>query len=104
MGATLILEVPVVALCYPRQRVRMALVALVANTFTNLVLNVVLSATPVLKEHYLLIGEILAVVIEALAYAAAGRPRDFGRALAVSGLGNALSYELGGAVAAFMFR
>jgi hypothetical protein len=105
LAVTLLIEVPVVALGFPGQRVRMALVALVVNTVTNLTLNVLLPAIPLLRPHSLFIGETLAVLVEALAYARAGRPRDLGRALALSGVSNALSYELGGAVvAALMAR
>ncbi len=50
----------------------------------------------------MLVGEILAVVVEALAYTAASRPRDAGRALAVAGLTNALSFGAGGALAALV--
>jgi hypothetical protein len=102
LAATLLVEVPVVALAYPRQRARMAAVAVVANTFTNLVLNVVLPAIPLFRPHSVLIGEAFALVVEALAYAAAARPRALGRALLVSGIGNALSFELGGVVAALL--
>jgi hypothetical protein len=102
LAATLLVEVPIVALAFPRQRARMAAVALVANTFTNLVLNVVLPAIPVFRPHSVLIGEVLALIVEALAYAAAARPPAFGRALLVSGIANAISFELGGVVAALL--
>ena len=93
---TLLLELPIVAAAYPGQRVRLTAVALVANTFTNLTLNVLLPRWPLVRGHYILVGEILAVVMEAAALAVASRPRDTGRALVVSGLGNALSYGAGG--------
>jgi hypothetical protein len=99
---TLLLEVPLVALAYPRQRARMALVAVVANTFTNLTLNVVLPQVSLVRGHHVLVGEILAVAVEAIAYAAASRPRDVGRALVVSGVANALSFGVGPAVAALV--
>ena len=99
---TLLLEIPIVAAAYPGQRVRLTAVALVANTFTNLTLNVLLPRWPLGRGHYILVGEILAVVMEAAALAVASRPRDTGRALVVSGLGNALSYGAGGAVLALL--
>ena len=102
LGVTLLLEVPFVALCYPRQRLRLAGVALLANTLTNLTLNVGLPAIPALRGNHVLVGEILAVVVEALAYAAAARPRDIGKALGLA-VGNALSYELGGSLARLLF-
>jgi hypothetical protein len=77
----------------------MTLLALVANVCTNLTLNVLLPAVPGLSAHRLLAGEALATVAEAAVYALGSRPRDLGRALIVSGIANALSYELGGAVA-----
>jgi hypothetical protein len=100
---TLVLEVPLVAAFYPRQRARMALVALAANVCTNLTLNVILPGISPLRGHHVLVGEILAVLVEWAAYAAASRPPDVGRALAVSGLANALSYAVG-PVAALALR
>lgn len=100
--ATLLVEVPIVALGFPRQRSRLVVVAIMANTFTNLILNLVLPAIPLFQPHRILIGEAFALVFEALAYAAAARPPALGRALLVSGIGNALSFELGGVVAALI--
>jgi hypothetical protein len=102
LAATLLVEVPIVVVAYPRQRARLALVAIAANTFTNLVLNVVLPAIPLIRSHHVLYGEAFALIVEALAYAAAARPRAFGRALLVSGISNALSFELGGVVAGLL--
>jgi hypothetical protein len=102
LAATLLIEVPVVALGFPSQRRRMVLVALAANTLTNLTLNLVLPRIPAIRGHYVLVGEALALVVETLAYAIAARPRALGRALVVSGLANVLSYELGGVVAALL--
>jgi hypothetical protein len=101
---TLWLEVPIVALCFPGQRWRMGLVALFANAGTNLLLNVWLPRWSVLHGQYLLPGEALAVVLEALAYTLASRPRELGRALAVSAFSNAVSFEFGGALFAFARR
>jgi hypothetical protein len=98
--ATLLIEVPIVALGFPKRRLRLILVAIAANTLTNLTLNLLLPAIPFLRPHRLLLGETLAVVVEALAYVVAAGPGSFGRALVVSGIGNALSFELGGFVAA----
>lgn len=102
LAATLILELPVVALSFPGQRGRLTLVALIANVGTNLTLNVLLPGAPGLGGHHVLVGEALAVVGEALAYAAASRPHDLGRSFIVSGASNALSYELGGLIAAWL--
>lgn len=102
LAATLLIELPVVALGFPTQRRRMVLVALAANTFTNLMLNLVLPTIPVVGSHHILIGEALALFAEAFAYAFAARPRAFARALVVSGIANVLSYELGGLVASLI--
>jgi hypothetical protein len=100
---TLLLEVPLVVLCYPGQRRRIAVVAIAANTLTNLTLNLVFPQLRFLRGHFLLAGEIFAVLGEAAAYTAAGRPPSAGRALAVSGAGNLLSYRFGGALAVAVF-
>jgi hypothetical protein len=102
LAATLLIEVPVVALGFPSQRRRMVLVALAANTLTNLTLNLVLPSIPAVRAHHVLVGEALALMVETLAYAIAARPRALARALVVSGLANALSYELGGVVASLL--
>lgn len=94
LAITLIIEVPIVAGCFPRQRLRMVLVAILANTFTNLMLNAVLPS--LIHRYYVVVGEILAVIVEAAAYAVAARPCNTGRALAISAICNALSYEFGG--------
>jgi len=102
LSATLLIEVPIVALAFPRQRGRLAAVAVAANTFTNLVLNVVLPAISLVRPHHVLVGEAFALIGEALVYAAAARPPAFGRALLVSGIANALSFELGPFLAALL--
>jgi hypothetical protein len=102
LTATLLIEVPVVAFGFPRQRKRLVLIALVANTFTNLTLNLVLPSIQAIRGHHVLVGEALALMVETLAYAIAAGPGMVARALIVSGLANALSYELGGVVAALL--
>jgi hypothetical protein len=104
LWVTLLLEVPIVALCFPGQRWRMAVAAALANTATNLLLNVWLPRLPVLHGQYLLVGEGLAVVLEALTYTFVGRPRDLGRSLAVSAFSNAVSFEFGGALLSLAVR
>lgn len=92
---TLAIEVPLVAALFPGQRLRMACVAVAANVATNLTLNLVLPRIAALRGHYLIPGEILAVVAEAAAYALASRPRDVPRSLLASSLANALSFGAG---------
>jgi hypothetical protein len=77
----------------------MVLVASVVNCATNSLLNLGLPSTPLVWREHVVVGEVLAVVVEALAYSLAAQPRDFGRALAVSAACNALSFELGGLLA-----
>jgi hypothetical protein len=104
LGLTLALEVPFVALCYPRQRLRLAVVALLSNALTNLTLNLVLPSIPAFQGSHVVIGEILAVVLEALAYTATAQPRNVGKAIMVSAVGNALSYELGGSMLSLLLQ
>jgi hypothetical protein len=82
----------------------MATVALFANIATNLFLNGGLPMIPVLRAHRMMIGEALALIAEAVAYALAARPRDWGRAMVVSAIANAMSFELGGLVLSFVWR
>jgi hypothetical protein len=96
---TWIIEVPIVAALFPGQRLRMGLVALVANAVTNLAMNVVLGRLPLLGPHWVVVGEAIALVVEAAAYAALSRPRQVARALLASGLGNAASFAGGGLIA-----
>jgi hypothetical protein len=90
---TLVLEVPLVAAAFPGQRLKLAVVALAANTFTNLLLNLVLPH--LLHGNHLLPGEVFAVVFEAGAYFVASRPRDAPRSLLVSSVANTLSFSAG---------
>jgi hypothetical protein len=92
---TLVIEVPIVAAFFPRERVRMALVAAVANTATNLTLNLVLARMVVLGGHRMLIGEGLALFGEAAAYGAFSRTQDLARGVVASGVSNALSFAAG---------
>jgi hypothetical protein len=95
VALALVIEVPVVVLFFPGQRAKMAAVAAVANVATNLTLNLVLPHISWLHGRWVLPGEILAVVVEAAAYAVASRPHDLARSLLVSSLGNALSFGVG---------
>lgn len=92
---TLVIEVPIAAALFPRQRARIALVSLVANAATNLALNVGLPWLGVYGTPRILAGETAALVLEAIAYAAVSRPHDVGRAIFASALGNGLSFTVG---------
>jgi hypothetical protein len=103
-GVTCLIEVPLVALFFPGERLRMAGVALVANVATNLTLNVLLPAWGYRGAHWLFWGELAVMLVEAAVYVLLSRGRDLGRALLASGLGNASSFAWGGAVAALLLR
>jgi hypothetical protein len=104
LAVTLAIEVPLVVMLFPGQRVRMAVAALVANTVTNLTLNLLLPTLPVVGTHHVLVGELVALIGEAIVYVVVSRPLDVGRALVASGLGNALSFGAGGALASALLR
>lgn len=93
--ATLAIEVPVVAAFFPGERLRMAFVAVLANTASNLTLNLVLARTVALSGHHVLLGEGLALFGEAAAYGASSRTHDLSRGGLASAVSNALSFSLG---------
>lgn len=99
---TLVIEVPIAAALFPKQRLRIAGVALVANTATNLFLNVGLPLLGARGATRILAGEITALVVEAFAYALLSRPREPARAVVASALGNLLSFTLGPMLGAFI--
>jgi hypothetical protein len=91
---TLVVEVPCVALWYPGQRRRMAVVCAIATSITNLAMNILLPRW-LSPGDTVGFGELGSIGFEALVYALASRPRDIGRALAASGLANGLSFAAG---------
>lgn len=95
LGITLASEVPVVAAVFWQQWLRMAVIAAVATTSTHWVMHYVLPQFTTSYEQNVRLGEALAVVAEALAYAGVSRPPDLARGLIASGLANALSYLAG---------
>lgn len=95
LGITLGTEVPVVALLYPGQRLRLGAACAVATTATHLVMHFVLPGLLPAGTSALVAGEALALVAEAAAYFAVSRPRDLGRALVASALANSLSFGAG---------
>ena len=90
LAVTLVIEVPLVAALYRGERVRLAVAAVVANAATNLALNLVLA-----PRGHLVLGEVLAVVVEALTYAVASRRGDLPWAIWVSAGANLASFTLG---------
>jgi hypothetical protein len=95
LAVTLAIEVPLVAILFRGQRARMAAVAVLTNTATNLTLNLVFARMPALAGVHLLLGEVFAAVVETAAYALASRPRNLALSALASGLGNALSFGAG---------
>ena len=99
--STCLIEVPLVALVYPRERGRMATTALAVNMATNLTLNLVVlrNASAARHETALLLGELGVLIVEALLYLLVSRRHEAARAVMASGLANALSFGAGGMVA-----
>jgi peptidoglycan biosynthesis protein MviN/MurJ (putative lipid II flippase) len=95
LAITVVVEAPIVALLYPRERVRMALTCALTTSATNLAMNLLLYPRVHSYMTYLLVGEIAATLIEAAAYLAASRQHDVGRALLASALANGASFSVG---------
>lgn len=95
LGITLAVEVPVVAALFPGQRLRMAVTCALATSATHLFMHFALPQLLPPGGPVLLLGELIALVVEAGVYAAAARPRELGRALIASALANSLSYAAG---------
>lgn len=102
LTVTIAIEVPIVAAMFPRQRARMALVALVANAATNLFLNVGLPWLGARGAARIVTGEMIALVGEAAAYAWWSRPRSIPRVVVASALGNLVSFAAGPWMAAWL--
>ena len=92
---TLVVEVPIVATLYGRQWRRMAITAAVATSLTNLAMNLWWSRCASSVLGFLLVGELAALVIEAVVYCLAARQRGFGQALLASAVANSASFGLG---------
>lgn len=95
LGITLVVEIPVVVAFFAGQRLRMGLVALVATSVTHLIMHFVLVHFVRDYDQMVLWGEVMALVLEAAAYALVSKPRDIPRALMASATANALSYSAG---------
>jgi len=95
LGLTVAVEVPVVVALYPGQRLRLGAICCVATTLTHALLFLVLFRFVALTSWTLVLAESGALVAEAVAYAAASRPRSMPRGLMASALANAASFGLG---------
>ena len=92
---TLVVEAPIVALVFRRQQLRMGAICLVTTGLTNLVMNTAVRSWASSYDQYILIGELGALVVEALVYALTSNPRDVARAFLASALANTASYAAG---------
>jgi hypothetical protein len=95
LGVTLVVEMLIVAALFRGQRIRMVLVCALATTATHLSMHFVLPQFFSTHRYVVIVGEALALVVEALAYGALAHPRDWPRALIVSALANSASYGAG---------
>ena len=92
---TLAIEVPLVAWIYPGERVRLAIACGVTTTATHLTMHHVLPLVLASSGQVLVIGEAMALIVEAAVYAGVSRTRSVGRALVASAVANAVSYGVG---------
>lgn len=102
---TLAVEVPLVALCFPERRARLAATAALATTLTHLCMHFVLFGL-LGPRRFLPAGEALAFVAEGLTYALVIRStatsddlrRTLVRGLLASALANGASFAAGWAL------
>jgi hypothetical protein len=90
---TILVEAPLVGLVY--RRLSMALVCAVTTGVTNFVMNRFLFRALRSAEQYVLIGELGAVVVEALIYFLVAREQGAARAIDASALANSASFVAG---------
>lgn len=95
LALTLAVEVPIVAACYPGQRLHMACVAALITASTHLAMHTLLPLAVSDFASFLLIGEAMATLVEAGVYAVASRPPELGRGLVASAVANSASYAVG---------
>ncbi len=95
LAITLALEVPVVALVFRDQALRMGATCALTTTATHLSMHFLLPRVVAAYQSVVLIGELGALLIEAGVYALVSRPRDPGRALIASAVANTVSYLAG---------
>ncbi|HEU4382083.1 MAG TPA: hypothetical protein VFR85_01170 [Anaeromyxobacteraceae bacterium] len=93
MPLALVVEVPIIAAFFPGRRLQLALTCAAVNGLTYLVLHWVLGLL-----HWgslpILVGEALATLAEAVAYAVASRQP--GRSFVASAVANLASFVVGG--------
>jgi hypothetical protein len=92
---TVAIESPVVACVYRGQRARMFGVCVAATTATHAFMHFLLPRLVDSLETWIVVGEAIALVVEAVAYAVLAKGRSVPRALVASALANGLSYATG---------
>jgi tryptophan-rich sensory protein len=96
LAITLAIEVPIVAAFYKGQRARLALAAVLANLATNLAMNmVIVRGSRAAYDETLLVGEAVALLLEAAVYAAVDRKHDLVKGFTASGAANLASFSAG---------
>jgi len=95
LAVTLAIEVPVVSLLHPGERMRMALACVGATAATHLIMHHLLPPLMPSYTTWLVVGELMATLVEAFIYWLVSRRHEPGRALVASALANALSFGAG---------
>jgi hypothetical protein len=96
LAITLAIEVPIVAAFYRGQRARLALAAVLANLATNLAMNmVIVRGSRAAYDETLLVGEAVALLLEAAVYAAVDRKHDLVTGFTASAAANLASFGAG---------
>lgn len=89
---TIVIETAVIAALFPGQRRSLALTCVGATTVTHLAMHLLLPIWLGRGPVWLVTGEAMALVLEAVAYVGVSRPRDAPRAVLASALANAASF------------
>lgn len=92
---TLLVEIPIVAAFYPGQRTRMAIACAFATIFASLAVNALLRHVTSRIDAYVAIGQVAAMILEALVYFFVAHPRDLRRAFTAAAAANIASYAAG---------
>jgi hypothetical protein len=85
----------VVAAVFFRRWRRMAIACAAATSCTHLAMHFVVRPLAGSQLVFLVVGEVMATVVEGIVYALVSRPRDLPRAFLASALANSLSFGFG---------
>jgi len=91
----MVLEVPTVAAFFRGERLRLAIACLLSTTATHVLLFQLLFRIVVPAAGWLVVGEVLALAVEATVYFWVSRRHDLARALMASAVANGLSFGFG---------